>query len=103
MRTAAHGAKDDGMRSNIPRLKWIFLGLFTVGCIGVWLYHLLWVWPEDRCDAAGRWWDPDTRICAQPIYVPNITGRQPGEGRDEASLRAAAEQGADERRSRGAY
>jgi hypothetical protein len=91
------------MRSSIPRLKWIFLGLFAAGSVAMWIYHLVWVWPEDRCVAAGRWWDSDQRVCAQPIYLPDITGRQPGESRDEASLRVAAERAADERRAAGAY
>lgn len=91
------------MRSSIPRLKWIFLGLFVVGCAAVWVYHLMWVWPQDRCEAAGRWWDSSTRVCAQPIYIPDITGRAPGESRQDASLRAAAERGAADRRRDGAY
>ncbi len=103
LRTAAHGAKEPGMRLTIDRMKWIFLGLFAVGCVAVWLYHLLWVWPEDRCEAARRWWDPETRICAQPIYIPNITGRAEGESREDASLRAAGEQAAADRRRDGAY
>ena len=91
------------MRSSIPRLKWIFLGLFAVGSAAMWIYHLVWVWPEDRCGAAGRWWDSDQRVCAQPIYLPDITGREAGESRDEAALRVAAERAAEERRADGAY
>jgi len=91
------------MNATINRMKWIFLGLFAVGCAAVWVYHLLWVWPRDRCEAAERWWDPDTRTCAQPIYIPDITGRQPGETREDASMRAAAEQAVEDRRSRGEY
>lgn len=89
------------MTSTLNRLKWIFLGLFAIGCAAVWIYHLFWVWPRERCEASHRWWDGSTRICAQPIYIPDITGRRPGESREEASLRAAAEQAAAERRSQG--
>lgn len=91
------------MRSSIPRLKWIFFGLFAFGCAAVWVYHLMWVWPGDRCEQAGGWWDNDTRVCGQPIYIPDITGRQEGETREEASMRQAAQQAAEERRARGAY
>lgn len=101
MRTARRGAKQMSMNRTIDRLKWIFLALFAVGCAGVWAYHLLWVWPGDRCEAAERWWDPDTRTCAQPIYIPDITGRQPGESREEVSMRAAGEQAARDRQARG--
>ena len=52
---------------------------------------------------AGGWWDNETRVCGQPIYIPDITGRQEGETRQEASMRQAAERAAEERRSRGAY
>ena len=89
------------MNTTLNRLKWIFLGLFAIGCAGVWIYHLFWVWPGDRCEASGRWWDGDTRTCAQPIYIPDITGRRPGESREEASLRVAAEQAARERQAAG--
>ena len=89
------------MNTTLNRLKWIFLGLFAAGCAGVWAYHLFWVWPSQRCEAAGRWWDGSTRVCAQPIYIPDITGRQPGETRRAASMREAAEQAARERRAQG--
>ena len=101
MRSGPDGAKGQGMNLTINRLKWIFLGLFAVGCVAVWVYHLMWVWPGQRCEAAGRWWDGATRTCAQPIYIPDITGRQPGESREEASMRAAAEHAAEERQARG--
>ena len=89
------------MNVTLTRLKWIFLGLFAVACAAIWAYHLFWVWPGDRCEAAQRWWDGSTRTCAQPIYIPDITGRQPGESRQDAAMRVAAERAATERVARG--
>jgi len=63
----------------IDRLKLIFLGLFALGAAGVWAYHLLWVWPEQRCEGRGDWWDGKTRTCAKPIPLYVLTGRgRPG-------------------------
>ena len=89
------------MSLTLTRLKWIFLGLFAVSCAAIWAYHLFWVWPGDRCERAERWWDGSTRTCAQPIYIPDITGRQPGESREDASMRAAAERAVQDRQARG--
>ena len=89
------------MRLTINRLKFIFLGLFAVACAGIWIYQIFWAWPEERCERNGAWWHGATRTCAQPIYIPDITGRRPGESREEASLRRAAERTAEERIARG--
>ena len=39
----------------------------------------------ERCEARGDWYDIETRTCATPIYVPDITGRPAGVSRAEAS------------------
>ena len=44
--------------------------------------------PGKKCEANGGWWDPDTRICGHPIYLPNITGR-PIKGGPAAPAKAA--------------
>jgi hypothetical protein len=66
------------MNRLIDRLKLFFLGVFAISCIGVWAYQLLWAAPEKRCEGQGGWWDPRTRVCATPIYLPNLTGRPAG-------------------------
>ena len=67
------------MKTNVvSRLKLVFLGIFALGCAAVWGYQAYYVWPKDRCESRGAWWDPQTRICATPIYLPNITGRPIG-------------------------
>ena len=63
------------MNRTIDRLKLIFLGLFALLSAGALVYHVGWVWPGKKCEAAGDWWDWRTRTCAQPILISDITGR----------------------------
>lgn len=80
------------MNPTINRLKIVFLIIFAIGCAALWAYQIFWVWPAKRCDENGAWWDPKTRICAQPIYIPEITGRPAGMSRKEWSEKQAARQ-----------
>jgi len=66
------------MNRLIDRLKLFFLGLFAISCAAVWAYQLLWVAPMKACESHGNWWDPLSRVCATPIYLPNLTGRPIG-------------------------
>ena len=77
------------MNRFIDRLKIFFLGLFAIACIAVWADQLLWVGPAKRCESQGNWWDPSSRVCATPIYLPNLTGRPAG-GLSPAQLKARA-------------
>ena len=81
------------MNRLIDRLKLFFLGLFAISCVGVWAYQLLWVAPRKACEAHRNWWDPASRVCATPIYLPNLTGRPIG-GLSPAQLKARAQQAA---------
>ena len=64
----------------MKRLSVLFLSLFAVLMAGMFAYENLVVAPGERCEDGGKWWDPDTRICAQPISIAEITGRpNPGE------------------------
>lgn len=63
------------MNRTINRLKLIFLGLFFFLSAGALAYHAFWVWPGQKCEAGGDWWDWRTRTCAQPILISDITGR----------------------------
>ena len=63
------------MNRTIDRLKLIFLGLFVIMSAGVFVYHIFWVWPGQKCEAAGDWWDGSTRTCGHPILISDITGR----------------------------
>lgn len=64
----------------MKRLSVLFLSIFAVLLAGMFAYENLVVAPGDRCEEGGRWWDAETRICAQPISIAEITGRpNPGE------------------------
>ena len=79
------------MNPTIDKLKLIFLGIFVIAAAASWGYQILWVWPARQCEARGAWWDPQTRICAAPLYIPDITGRPEGMSRKEWSEKKAAE------------
>ena len=64
----------------MKRLSILFLSIFAVLLAGMFAYENLVVAPGDRCEAGGKWWDPEGRECAQPISIAEITGRpNPGE------------------------
>ena len=69
----------------MKRLSILFLATFAVLLAGMFAYENMVVAPGDRCEAGGRWWDPDARICAQPISIAEITGRPNGVSRAQAS------------------
>ncbi|HEX6866214.1 MAG TPA: hypothetical protein VF122_05675 [Caulobacteraceae bacterium] len=79
------------MNPTINRLKLIFLAVFFIGAVAAWVYQVWWAIPQKQCEADGKWWDAGTRICAQPIYIPDITGRPEGMSRKEWSEQKAAE------------
>lgn len=59
----------------MKRLSVLFLATFAVLMGGMFAYEKLVVAPGDRCEAVGKWWDPQGRVCAQPISIAEITGR----------------------------
>lgn len=63
------------MNRTIDRLKLIFLAVFAITSAGAFVYHIGWVWPEQKCEAAGDWWDWRSRTCARPVLISDITGR----------------------------
>jgi len=73
------------------RLHFAYLGLFLIACGGIFAYQALYVWPIERCEAQGLWWDPQDHICATPIPIWRITGRRPDAG---AASRPASARGA---------
>ena len=60
------------------RLMLGFLAAFFVAVAGAFAYQFLYVIPAQKCEATGAWWEPTTRICATPIYLPHLTGRPIG-------------------------
>ena len=77
------------MNRTIDRLKLIFLGIFAAANVGILVWTVGWTMPKDKCIAAHKWWDGDSRACGQPILISDITGRviTDQKARDEA-LRA---------------
>ncbi|WP_269714412.1 hypothetical protein [Caulobacter sp. NIBR2454] len=63
------------MNRFLYRLKIFFLAVFAVSCVVVVIYHSFWVWPSQRCESKGNWWDGSTRTCAVPVPLYMITGR----------------------------
>ena len=69
----------------MKRLSVLFLATFAVLLGGVFAYQALVVAPEEKCETSGGWWDREGEICARPIAIAEITGREPGQSRAEAS------------------
>jgi hypothetical protein len=69
----------------IRRLSILFFAVFGVLCLGAFALQHWWLEPGARCEESGRWWDPEGRICAQPLSIAEITGRPIGKSRAEAS------------------
>ena len=67
------------MNKIFTRTKLVFLGLFAVAVVAIWGYQYFYVWPGQRCEARGWWWDWRTRICALPVPLEVLTGRKAGE------------------------
>ncbi|PZU01163.1 hypothetical protein [Brevundimonas sp.] len=68
-----------------PRLAMLFGAAFAVVLAGIFVLQTYWVNPGARCEAKGSWYDIESRTCATPIYIPDITGRPAGVTRAEAS------------------
>jgi len=64
------------MNKTIRRLTWMFISAFAFSCAAVVLYQVYYIIPRDRCEAAGHWWDPQSRICGVPITLSTLTGRK---------------------------
>ena len=62
----------------IHRMALGFAAAFAVSCVAIAIYQLVWVMPEKRCLDHNGWWDPATRICGTPIFLPDLTHRPIG-------------------------
>lgn len=70
---------------SFKRLSILFLALFAVLVTATMVFQRFWVEPGDRCENRGGWYDLEGRVCATPIYIPDITHRPEGVTRAEAS------------------
>jgi hypothetical protein len=66
------------MNRTIDRVKLVFLLIFAILCVIAWSYQALYVWPRNKCEKMGDWWDWRDRVCAVPMPIWRITGRAPG-------------------------
>ena len=76
------------MNRTIDRLKLIFLVIFAVCCVIAWSYQALYIWPRNKCEKMGDWWDWHDRVCAVPMPIWRFTGRVPGPETPSAPLAA---------------
>lgn len=90
------------MNRTIDRLKLIFLAAFAILSAGAFAYHIGWVWPGQKCEAAGDWWDWRSRTCASPVLISDITGRviKNDETRNAAKAAAAKARAAGDTETR---
>jgi hypothetical protein len=61
----------------ITNTKIVFLGLFLAASAAAAAYEWWFVWPVQKCDAAGAWWDPADHQCLTPMPIWRMTGRPP--------------------------
>ena len=66
------------MNRFINRLMLYFVGAFGIAVVAIIVYAVFWQQPEQRCELRGNWWDPSDRVCAKPIFIPNLTHRPIG-------------------------
>jgi len=66
------------MNRFLQRLMLSFLAVFVLAAIASILYAVYWQAPAQRCGLHGNWWDPSSRVCAKPIFLPDITHRPLG-------------------------
>ncbi len=70
---------------SMKRLTILFFSVFAVLIAGTVVFQSVWLDPGERCVKDGHWYDVESRTCAVPIYIPDITGRPAGVTRAEAS------------------
>ena len=65
------------MNDWIARTKYIVFGLFLAASGTATAYQWWYVWPVQKCDQAGAWWDARDHQCLDPMPIWRITGRLP--------------------------
>jgi len=63
------------MNRTLERLKLIFLAAFAILTVAMLIWQFGWIWPQQNCEKARKWWDGSERVCAQPVLISDITGR----------------------------
>lgn len=70
---------------SMKRLTIMFASLFAVSTAAMLIHQHFWLDPAERCEKSGRWYYAADRSCITPLYIPDITGREPGQSRADAS------------------
>jgi hypothetical protein len=71
------------------RVQLAYLAVFVIICAGLYAYEALYVWPAQKCEAEGAWWNARDRECDTPIEIWRITGRGGPHPAPPAGRRAA--------------
>ena len=53
--------------------KLVVLTMFLAVTAGMVGYQMLYVWPAERCEKQGAWWDQRDRECLTPIPIKRFT------------------------------
>jgi hypothetical protein len=59
------------------RVQLAYLAAFVLVCGGIFAYQAVFVWPAQKCEADGAWWNPRDRECDTPMEIWHFTGRKP--------------------------
>ena len=51
----------------------VVFALFLAAAGGEIGYTMLYVWPAQKCEKAGLWWDPKDRECLTPVPIERFT------------------------------
>jgi hypothetical protein len=81
------------MNKTFTRLKYIFLGLFLLLSGAALTYHVVWVWPKEKCEKQGRLWAGKWMKCATSYSIETLTRRPSNVPpiNDEARVKPEAE------------
>ncbi len=55
----------------------LLIGLFVVASAATAAYQYFYIWPMQKCEKAGAWWDGRDRQCLTPMPIWRLTGRLP--------------------------
>ncbi len=66
------------MKNTFDQMKLYFLGALVLSCAVIWGYKVFYVWPRERCEAAGDWWNAQDHECDTPVAIWKLTGRRVG-------------------------
>jgi len=69
------------MNQVFARTRLILIGLFVLAVAATSYYQFTYLWPMQKCERSGAWWDPRDRQCLTPIPIWRLTGRMPGQPR----------------------